>query len=103
MQVVAGTHVPGGNLFNYLARGDSTDTFLFGFPTVSNRQILDLLGSLPVRGLAAWLHTLPHKFSHLTQIASMQAAADRMQDETEERLHYNFAAMARDAEEHRER
>ena len=41
--VFAGTRVPVKNLFDYLEAGDSLDTFLDEFPTVSKEQAIQAL------------------------------------------------------------
>lgn len=38
-----GTRVPVKTLFEYLEAGDSTDDFLDDFPTVSRKQVKDVL------------------------------------------------------------
>lgn len=44
--VFAGTRVPVKALFDYLESGDSLDTFLEGFPSVSREQAVALLAAL---------------------------------------------------------
>ena len=41
--VFTGTRVPLNNLFDYLKAGDSLDTFLADFPTVTREQALGVL------------------------------------------------------------
>jgi uncharacterized protein (DUF433 family) len=42
--VFAGTRVPVQTLFDYLEGGDSLETFLDDFPTVTRKQIVAFLG-----------------------------------------------------------
>ena len=42
--VFAGTRVPVQTLFDYLEAGDSLETFLDDFPTVTRKQIVTFLG-----------------------------------------------------------
>lgn len=44
--VFAGTRVPVQNLFDYLRGGDTIHEFLNDFPTVSEKQVLQLLSWL---------------------------------------------------------
>ena len=41
--VFTGTRVPVNNLLDYLKAGDSLDTFLTDFPTVTREQVLGVL------------------------------------------------------------
>jgi len=43
--VFAGTRVPVQTLFDYLKGGETIDSFLDGFPTVSREQVLSLVES----------------------------------------------------------
>ena len=51
--VFAGTRVPIQTLLDYLEAGDSIDTFLDGFPSVSREQVIDFLEQAKDRLVAA--------------------------------------------------
>jgi uncharacterized protein (DUF433 family) len=44
--VFCGTRVPVQTLIEYLEAGDSIDTFLEGFPSVTREQVINLLDNL---------------------------------------------------------
>lgn len=43
MPVLSGTRVPVQNLIDYLATGETLDTFLDDFPTVTREQVIEFL------------------------------------------------------------
>ena len=51
--VFAGTRVPVQTLLDYLEAGDSIDTFLEGFPTVSREQVIAFLEEAKARIVAS--------------------------------------------------
>ena len=50
--VFAGTRVPVQTLFEYLEAGDTIDSFLEGFPSISRAQVIALLEDARLRVLA---------------------------------------------------